>query len=273
MNKIFKLSAVFHIVFCLIIMGNIQCLCVSKDGQTSSITTETIAQSSKASREKVSDFDYLISCGYPKELLDEVTDSSLENIVASIGNGKITRLNYRTEYYPGNEKDGAKVALKIASAEISDAETENLLGKTVCIYWEWINKGPFIKEEDFLTVKWNKDFFCYEPDSFFAEDYCKKTANDDWTTAESYTELARLNVESLGHWTALKKFDDYVGGCMVFQLTATSPINKNTDYDDSLIIEYTHQFERTKIIAAFVLTILAVCVVILAVKLKRRKKG
>lgn len=221
----------------------------------------------KGETEKISDFDYLLSCGYPEEFLKAVTDSTLKRIVSSIGNNQVSDVRYKTEYPDSNKN----VHIESVAAKMKDKENGDIVGETVCIYWEWTDKKPLIND-DYFSVEWSEKFFVYEEDSFYAEDYYKENTADAWTVSDSRTTIARITLNSIGHFAEPKVQENIVGGSMVFGLLSKYPIetadDKNINY---LEVQYTHQYELLKTVILIV-TVLASIAIVGIILLKNRRK-
>lgn len=216
--------------------------------------------------EEINYFDYLLSCGYPEEFLNSVTDSTLKNIVSFISDKEILNVDYETKA----DIDNSNIIIKSVTAKIKDEKTDNIIGEAVCVYWEWLDKAPLIRDEDFIGINWDQELFVYGG-SFYAEDYYKDNQADSWVVSNSYKALARLNLDSLGHWTDLKAFKNIIGGSMVFNLLATSPI-ETENYNDGIEIKYSHNYEILKTIALILIPLVVLAIVLIIVLKKRRKR-
>lgn len=281
--KSFKKISVVLLTLCLMMIFMFSGFGVSKDENyellldngfsatyIDNLSDEMIEKMAEAIRKKsgieeTDYFDYLLTCGYPKEFLESVTDSILKNIVSLILDKEIFDVEYETKSDPNNPK----VIVKSAIAKTKDKKTGNITGEVVCVYWEWLDKAPLIRDEDFVSVNWDQELFAYGG-SFYAEDYYKSRQTDSWTVSNSHKALARLSLDSLGHWTNLKAFKSVIGGAMVFNLLPTSPI-ETEDYNDGIRIEYAHRYETLRTIA-IILIPLAILVTILVVIFKKRRK-
>ena len=217
----------------------------------------------------VSDYDWLVSIGLPEEFIGNLTESALKQIKSALGDSKVSALDYQSEFATSN----SDLPVKTLSIQLTDKSGKSVVGETVCIYWEWPINKPLIRTEDFITVTWNKDTFCYNADSFYAEDYRRNDLNNKWTVSDSYKELSRISLNSLGHWTKLYTTKNQVGGFIIFSLLPTHPINSETDYDRDVDIVYTHE---TKIILTVVLCIIFILLILSAVwimtEVRKRRK-
>lgn len=228
---------------------------------------ETIKKESNP--EYVSDYDWLVSVGLPEEFIGNLTESSLKQIKSALGDSKVSALDYQSESATSN----SDLPVKTLSVQLTDKRGKSVVGETVCIYWEWPINKPLIRTEDFITASWNKDTFCYNADSFYAEDYRRNDLNDKWTVSDSYKELSRISLNSLGHWTKLYTTKNQVGGFIIFSLLPTHPINSETDYDRDVDIVYNHETKTTLIVVLciiFILLVLSAVWIITEVR-KRRK--
>lgn len=232
---------------------------------------DTIRETS--GEKQANDYYYLLSCGYPKAFLELLTDSTLKNIVSSIGDNEIISVTYTNKDPAFNMSDNSKVVIKRVSVKMKDKKSDKIVGEAVCVYWEWLDNKPLMREEDFVAVKWNSELFTYNPDSFYAEDYWKENTTDKWTVADSYTVLTRATQEAIGHWTKLKSSGNIVGGAMIFSLLSKSEIDKKTDYTNKITVEYTHQYRLTKfIIIVVILVVILLTAVIIVLSKKHRRK-
>ncbi len=219
--------------------------------------------------EYINDYDWLISVGVPEEFISNLAESSLRKIRTYLSNGKISSLDYST----GNEANNSDVIVKKLSVQLTDKTDSSVKSEVVCAYWEWAINTPLIREEDYISVKWNKDVFCYDSDSFYAEDYRKNNINDKWSVSDSYTTLASASLNSLGHWAKIFGAKKQVGGFMIFSLIPTEPIDSTADYDRDINIEYIHETKTTLTIALFIVFILlAISVVWIITEIRKRRK-
>lgn len=221
--------------------------------------------------EYVSDYDWLISVGIPEEFIDDLPESALKQIKSALGDSRVSTLDYQSESAISNSNSDLPV--KTLSVQLTDKSGKSVVGEAVCIYWEWPINKPLIRSEDFITVSWNKDIFCYNADSFYAEDYRRNDPSDKWTVSDSYTELSRISLNSLGHWTKLYTTKKQVGGFIIFSLLPTHPINSENDYDRDLDIVYNHETKITLTVVlciSFILLVLSAMWIITEVR-KHRK--
>lgn len=212
-------------------------------------------------------FDYLLSHGYPEEFLETVTESTLKNMVSLISNNEISDVIYETKQLPEN----SNIIIETVCAKMIDMHTGSIVGESVCVHWKWSYRTPIIREEDFISVSWNKEFFVYDADSFYAEDYYKDNLADSWSVSNSYTKLAHSGLNSLGHWTKLKTNKNVVGGSMMFNLLPNFPVDTD-NYNNNLRVEYTHQYELLKVII-IVLAILLVVILVITLKIRIKRKN
>lgn len=228
---------------------------------------ETIKE--KSNSEFVNDYDWLISIGLPEEFINNLSDSSLKKIRTALGDCKISDIDYSTEA----ETNNSDVIIKKLSVQLTDKNDCSVAGETVCVYWEWTINKPLIRGEDYISAKWNKDIFCYNPDSFYAEDYKRNDLSDNWTVSDSYSTLARSSLNSLGHWTKIFGTKKQAGGFMIFSLNPTHPIDSETDYDRDVAIVYTHETKTTLTAAlCIVFLLLVLSSVWIITEIRKRKK-
>ena len=228
---------------------------------------ETIKKDSDP--EFVNDYEWLLSIGIPEEFINNLAESSLTRIRSTIGDNKISGVDYSAEAETNNND----VIVKKLSFQLIDNADSSVIGENVCVYWEWAINKPLIREEDYISAKWNKDIFCYDSDSFYAEDYRRNNVGDKWIVSDNYTTLARSSVDSLGHWAKNYGTKKQVGGFMVFSLSPTEPIDTGVSYDRNIDIEYSHETKTTFTIVVFIIFVfLILSVICIIIKLKKRKK-
>ena len=228
---------------------------------------ETIRETSDP--EYINDYDLLISKGIPAEFINSLTESSLKKLRTALGDNEIAHLDYST----GNEKNNTDVTVKKLSVQLIDNKNSYVKGEVVCAYWEWKINTPLIREEDYISAKWNQEVYCYDSDSFYAEDYRRNNVLDSWKTSDSYDTLASVTLNSLGHWAKTYGVKKQIGGFMIFSLVPTQPVDCATDYDRDIDIEYTHETKTTSTISMFIVFILLVLSAIwIITEIKKRRR-
>lgn len=216
--------------------------------------------------------DALLENGYPEDFLNNISETMSDKIAASVNGNKISYINYRTEYWPNNISENAKVLLKIVSVGLKDKKTGKSKGEAVSVYWEWINKKPVIREKDSIRIVWNQEDLCYKPDSFYTEAYSRKRSEDKWTVTDKSNALSQINFSSIVMWTDLDESSKQVGGALSFELMTEESNTILTDKGNSLIVEYSHEMEKTKIIIAIIVIAAIIAAIICPIILVIRKK-
>ena len=214
-------------------------------------------------------YNYLLSCGYPEEFLNNLTETTINKIVELHGDNDVIEVICETEYFPDNTEENAKVIMNSVIAVMQTADGDKIAGESICVYWEWVGNKPLVKGEDFISVLWNDESLILEDDTFYAEDYWKNNKQDIWSVSDSHRNIARLNLNTLGHYTDLKEFKNHVGGSMVFNLMANSPIDINSEYNKYFTVEYEHNIYCLWIILPVAFFSIALLQII---KLIRKKK-
>ncbi len=218
----------------------------------------------------VNDYEYLLSVGIPEEFLKELSETSLNKIRDYINNDNISGINCTTQ-----KATSSDALIKKLSLEHTNKSKSSVIGETVCVYWEHEINKPIMRDEDFIEAVWNGDVFCYDADTFYAEDYRRNNPEESWMVSESYSELAKASLNSIGHWTELYTTKKQVGGFMIFKLSPTHPINATSDYDRSVSIDYSYATE-TKDFSTVILCILFILLILTALtiimKIKKKKK-
>jgi len=242
------------------------------NGLTDSTINKMVAQIKKVSDpEHVSDYDFLLSLGIPEEFIGNLPESALKQIKSALEGNNVSALDYKSEAVISNIN--SDVPIKALSVQLTDKSGKSVVGETVCIYWEWPVNKPLIRDEDFISVRWNKDVFCYDVDSFYAEDYRRNSESDIWTVSDSYSVLARSALNSIGHWTKLYTTKKQVGGFMIFNLSPTHPISSDLDYDRGVYIDYTHETKTASTVAVCTIFLLLVLSALwIVTKIRKRKK-
>lgn len=195
----------------------------------------------------------------------------MKNIVSSIENAEVSDVIYKME---DENVDNPNVVVKSAVAVLKNAKTGNITGESVCVYWQWAENRPILKDEDYIRIRWNDKAFCYDSDySFHAEDYYRKNETDKWTAYKEYTSFASTDQDSIGNWTSLAKFKNYVGGAMVFNLVVTAPRKSNVGNEGYLAVDYLHEAQWLKTVLYFAIPILIIILFILAIDLRKKRKA
>lgn len=228
---------------------------------------ETIKKESDP--EYVNDYDYLLSLGIPEAFIKELTESSLKQIRMTLEGSKVNSLDYESE---ATVRDSG-LPVKTLSLQLTDESGKSVTGETVCVYWEWPVNNPLIRAEDYISASWSKDVFCYDTDTFYAEDYRRNSTDEAWAVSDSYSSLARSSLNSIGHWTKLYTVKKQVGGFMIFSLLPTHPIDSEEDYDRNVDITYTHETKTTLTAAlCIVFILLSLSAVWIITEIRKRRK-
>lgn len=213
--------------------------------------------------DNTTDRQKLLDYGYPQEVVSSLTDTMCEKIVLSIGDNEVESVKSETD----ETAVRGNVLIKKITASLKDKQTGRYTGESVCVYWEWKDSKPLIRDDDKITVNWDKDSFIYSENSFYAEDYYKSNQTEMWSVSESYNVLSGAKQGSLTHCPGLKKFSKYTGGSMVFNLdVAYSEIESN---NGEVYVSYEHIVPFSIII--FPIVILGMVIVLIIVI--RRKKS
>ncbi len=280
MKKFFKSIIVIQMFFILFNICSLQCFGANNTENEQDLFLKNeitinnhskktpTSPTSKNNFERTTEFKFLLDYGYPEDFLKIFPNTTLENIIKLLESNTIARFETKTEYWPNDSEQNAKVKITTLVANLQDNQTMKNTGSTVCVYWEWINGGPIFRGKDFISINWNKKNFCFTPDSFYAEDYWRKSTSDNWCVSNSYTTLSRLNLNSLGHWTDLKEFKNQVGGVAIFKLSPTnSDINTDNVIDD-LRIFYNHDFDFIVTLTIVIITF----IIVVRFRLKKKRK-
>lgn len=212
----------------------------------------------------------LISYGYPETLIAQLSETVVKKMAYVVKDREIVEVIYEDEL---DIPDTKNIAIKIVTVKIKDDDSDNVEKELICLYWEWDNKKPLLKEEDYICAKWNKELLIYNVDSFYSESYWRNSINDRWTTSDVCTVLADSGQNYIGAWTKLEAFKNQVGGVMIFELQPKSSGDVGMEYENELTFIYLHEYENTKIAILFVLLIMSVCILILLIiKLKKLRK-
>ncbi|MBQ9912969.1 MAG: hypothetical protein IJO73_01940 [Clostridia bacterium] len=215
--------------------------------------------------------ELLLSKDFPEDVVNSISDSAVEKIFSSIENYEIADVSAETKYYPENTVENADLAVKTISAQLKDKQSGIYMGETVCVYWEWLDNKPKIREKDYISLKWSDDRLNYESDSFYAEDYSKKNMQDKWIVRNTYNTLAEAKQDSVGHWTDLYEKENCVGGVMILHLIPDSPFVLSAS-KAFLNCEYTHYIKTlpTTVFYVLIVAFLFVCIFFIIRKKKRQ---
>lgn len=207
---------------------------------------------------------YLESIGFPEDILHDMSEEMQQRITEQIAGKSISAARY------SDERIGSVVVKKIEISLLAD-DSADVTGKTICIFWEYDDNKPLMKENDFISVNWNSTAFLYDADSFYAEDCYKKGITDTWSVNETHNVLATAGQERIGYWSKLKPMSKKVGGCFTFTLLSTEKRGNSAFNSDGLRFSLSHRCELTKTIA-FILIILAaiICTVIVMTRKKHK---
>lgn len=207
----------------------------------------------------------LIENGFSKEIYNELSVEATKKINELISSDKI-------EYIGSEILDFSAVTMHIITIKCAD-ELNNMFSKQImCLYWEWNDKAPLIKDEDLITITWDKDVLTYSVDSFYAEDYTKKSADELWSTVNVSKKLASSNIYSLGHYADLKKAKNYCGGVMLLSFNPASKDTVSFKNNANIIVTYKHEI-RKSIIIIFLLCLCFIALIIASIVIKKRNKA
>ncbi len=217
------------------------------------------------------DYEYLLSAGIPESFLKGLAETSLNIIRDYISDGNISSIDCNT-----NKAASSDAFIKKLSIQLTDESNASVVGEIVCIYWEHEINKPILRDEDFVEVGWNGDVFCYDADTFYAEDYRRNTTEETWKVSKSYKALATISFDRIGHWTELYTTKKQVGGFMIFKLSPTHPIDSTLDYDRSISVDYsyaaeTKDYSTVILCTVFILLILTALTIITRIRKKNRK--
>lgn len=182
--------------------------------------------------------ELLLSKGFPEAVLNSVSGTVSEKLFSSVGSYEIADISTETEYYPENIAENADLAVKTVSVKLRDKQSGLYMGETVCVYWEWLDNKPAIREEDYLSLKWSDDRVIFDSDSFYAEDYSKKNVQDNWTVRRTYDKPGEIKQNGVVHWTDLHEYESSVGGVMILRLMPEA--FEFTESKNTLSCEYVH---------------------------------
>lgn len=279
MKIFFKCIVVIQTFFALFNIFSVQCLGANNIGNELNLKAETIVGNFDANSNSInknnskitSEFKYLSDCGYPEKFLNNVSDTTLENIVKLLESNTITHLETKTEYWPQTSEQDAKVKITSIVANLQDNQTMKNNGSTVCVYWEWLDDKPIFRGKDFISIKWDNEDFCFASGSFYAEDYWRESVLNDWCVSNSYTTLSAANQNSIGHWTDLKEFKNQVGGILIFKLSPTNSDKNIDNIIDDLNISYNHNYDFI-VISTTVIVIFIIFFFVVRFKLKKKSE-
>lgn len=204
------------------------------------------ASPSFAFNKSESNYDILLNKGYPAEYLSSLSDSFLEKMVEQIGDNCVAEAEVqKTTLTESSSITRATINeehldLQIVASPIYNQNTNRIVTVLVAVSWEWALFRPLYCAKDAIAVNWENLKFDLGQDSFYAEDFYKSNANDDWSVARKYTKFAISNQGGAGHWTDLEEFEPYVGGAMLFLLDPEDPMYLGSTKSTVINVEYAH---------------------------------
>lgn len=210
--------------------------------------------------------EMFLSKKFPEDILNSISDTATEKLFSSVGSYEIADIIAETKYYPENIAENADLEVKTVSVKLKNKQNSIYMGETVCVYWEWLDNKPKIREEDYLFLKWSDNRLNYETDSFYAEDYSRKNTQDNQTVRNTYNTLAEAKQNSIGHWIDLYEKENCVGGVMILRLIPES--FELTDSKNIIKCEYTHYITTLPTIIICVFVFLFVCILFIVIKKK-----
>ena len=217
----------------------------------------------------ISDYEYLLLVGIPEEFLKGLPEGTLSKIRDYISDGNVSDISFSAQKAASSD-----AVIKTLSLQLTDNDKEAILSETVCIYWEHEVNKPINRNEDFIKVSWNGEIFCYDADTFYAEDYRRNNPEEIWKVSDSYSELATISLDSIGHWTRLYTLKKQVGGFMIFKLLPTHPIDADADCDSSISADYSYDEEARElstVILCIVFILLALTALSVIMRLRKKK--
>lgn len=241
------------------------------NGMTDSMINKMAEKIKEASDpDYVGDYEYLLSVGIPESFLKGLAETSLSIIRDYISIGNILTIDCNTQ-----KAKSSNAVIKKLSLQLADESNTGIIGETVCICWEHELNKPILRDEDFIEVGWNDDFYCYDADTFYAEDYRRNAVEENWKVSKSYNTLAKISLDGIGHWTELYTTKKQVGGFMIFKLLPTHPIDASDNYDRSISVDYSYAAETkdyTTVILCIVFILLILTALTIIMKIKKKKK-
>ncbi len=209
------------------------------------------AEATNDDTDSMSNYEILLDQGYPQDYLDTLTSGMMQRMVELIGDGYVADVDIQTSS-GGDELDNlgvdmlseygsiSNLSYTIALATICKKDSKVISSVAVVLTWEWKENKPAYRGKDFISVNWDTNVFCYEPDSFGSSDYYKTKATDDWSVSNEYNAPQKLAQGGLGFKTDLKMLKKYVGGGAAFVLSPATKILKNGSNKTTIQTEYVH---------------------------------
>ena len=197
--------------------------------------------------EETTNYNILLNHGYPKEFLDNLSDSYMSKLVEEIGSGTVDDIQIVEKSLVESELqtrgiDPSSMTLQVASGAIYDANNK-VTSVLVSVYWEWAANKPIYRGVDALSFNWDSGVFVYSG-GFYAQDVYKSNANDDWTLLKETSNPDEATQGGIGYMTDLEEFKTYVGGSMLIVLYPKTDGNgnmyKGTAHSTALNVKYAH---------------------------------
>lgn len=193
-----------------------------------------------------SDYEFLISKGYSEDMLSGMPDEYLAVLREKIGNSDIQNVSTSTYYMYddstanyGTIKESS-LKLQLTTAEICGQGTNNIGCFLISASWEWAENKPVMRAKDAISVNWDASLFNLMSGGFYAQDWYKSNASDEWTISNEYSVSAEATQGGIGHWTDLDEIRLCVGGGMILTIQPNAPMTVGTTYSTSVNMIYAH---------------------------------
>ncbi len=201
-----------------------------------------------ASAAQESPYEFLLRCGYSKEVLNTLPEDILLKIYNEIGDNEVIDVKEEVYYLdeggnlsavnPMGTIDSSSLKITLQIGYVKESGTDKILSGSCLASWEWAESKPKIRLKDAISVNWDPGVF--QLGSFYAADIGKDLSPEEYTTIKEYTSMATSNQGGIGHFTELSWSYKYVGGVIFMILPAASPMYVGYDYYTTVSLNYAH---------------------------------
>lgn len=197
-----------------------------------------------------SDYNYLLSCGFTENFLNDLPEINHSRIREMIGNNDVTNTSINTYYLHESSTttrgaiDPNHLELQMAVSEICESGTNNINLYLVAATWKWEKDKPRNKlNEDAITVNWNADLLNLAiTGAFYAQDWYKNSQNGEEIVVRETTICPTSAQGGIGFYTELEQEKSFVGGSMLLLLESSIPMTTGNTYSSTINIEYAHDY-------------------------------
>lgn len=190
----------------------------------------------------LSDYEFLLSCGFSKDVLDNLPEENYIRLREMVGDNEVEVVHSTSTSQMARgaiDAKDLKVYMDVALTYVSGTNT--VAGCIVTASWVWAENKPINKlNEDGITVNWSSEYFNLA--NFMSQDWYKTTATGEEIVAKEYETPALANQGGIGFYTKPTTWKPFVGGGMLLYLENSIPMYRGDDYSSTINLEYAHDY-------------------------------